>query len=155
MLVLGLILIVSVTVAAVVTIVSQRDSGDTDKAVATTAAAGEPVPEDAAPSVELPDGDYTTICAELARQAQGFTRQPTVESYVALLETVDFDALIAASTDWLRPSVETLEREHEEVLTVLKEIDDASKFQVDSLPPDFVEALKTIGAVATKKCQLG
>jgi hypothetical protein len=157
--VLGLILIVAVTVVAVVTIIGQRkDDGDASSATTTTASpattAVAPGPDDVSVT-SLPDGDYGPICTELSRQSAGFAAETTVAAYRLMLQTVDFDALIAASNDWLRPSVETLKAGRDQVLASLNESSAQAQVDPAAFPPDFTQALRTLVAVAVQKCKLG
>lgn len=102
--------------------------------------------------VEVPDGDYTAVCAALAEQGGAFEATPTQEQLLDLFRAMDFTPLIAAAPPGLVPSLEVMRDQREAVFEAIGENPDLRTVNPDALPDGFTDALTVVSTAMLQKC---
>lgn len=114
--------------------------------------------------LELPEGDYTALCAEYLEQLSAMGIQERVgeatddvqrsDILLEFYQGIDFEALIASAPPSFAPTVASLRDDRDAVLEIAGEVDDIGQLGPADLPPDFVESIATIVKLGAEECGL-
>lgn len=150
--------VLGVAVVVAVLIMTFAAGSDEDAATSTTGIGANPIPADSwitdlqEMEVTVPPGDYTEFCAQAVAQVGPSTEPLDAAGFQELLETIDYDALIAVSPEGLRPSIEAVRDLRPEVIEVLEQVEDAGTLTSADFPEGYLEGFGTVLKSSVQEC---